>query len=100
VNITIIVEGDFMLEKGSFSFVALLVINPMLILMFQNCSFAPIAQSSVAKSSVAAQSRTISSVGIMDKAAPGSKSKFKDFGRQKASADCGSAPCPASATHR
>lgn len=88
-----------MLEKGSFSFVALLVINPMLILMFQNCSFAPVAQNAVAASSVESQSRTISSVGIMDKAAPGTKAKFKALGKQKASAECQGPSCSASQRH-
>lgn len=32
------------LNRGSFSFVALLVINPIVILMYQNCSVAPLHQ--------------------------------------------------------
>jgi hypothetical protein len=63
-----------MLERGGFSFVALLVINPLLILFFQNCSFAPVLHSEVAAQSVRpTQQREISSVGMMDRAAPGHK---------------------------
>lgn len=32
-----------MLNRGSFSFVAMLVINPVVILFYQNCSMAPIS---------------------------------------------------------
>ena len=32
-----------MLSKGSFSFVAMLVINPIVILFYQNCSMSPIS---------------------------------------------------------
>ena len=32
-----------MVNKGGFSFVALLVINPVVILFYQNCSMAPVS---------------------------------------------------------
>jgi hypothetical protein len=32
-----------MVNKGGFSFVAMLVINPVVILFYQNCSMAPIS---------------------------------------------------------
>jgi len=32
-----------MLNRGSFSFVAMLVINPIVILFYQNCSMSPIS---------------------------------------------------------
>ncbi|WP_413585491.1 hypothetical protein [Bdellovibrio sp. HCB274] len=32
-----------MVNKGSFSFVAMLVINPVVILFYQNCSMTPIS---------------------------------------------------------
>lgn len=32
-----------MLNRGSFSFVAMLVINPIVILFYQNCSMAPVS---------------------------------------------------------
>lgn len=32
-----------MMNRGSFSFVAMLVINPIVILFYQNCSVAPIS---------------------------------------------------------
>lgn len=32
-----------MIGKGSFSFVAMLVINPIVILFYQNCSMSPIS---------------------------------------------------------
>lgn len=35
--------GGSMMNKGSFSFVAMLVINPVVILFYQNCSMAPIS---------------------------------------------------------
>jgi len=52
-----------MLEKGSFSFVALLVINPVVILLFQNYSLLPVTQSQqLAARDMAPQKRNISSV--------------------------------------
>ncbi len=52
-----------MLEKGSFSFVALLVINPVVILLFQNYSLVPVTQSQqLAAKGLAPQKRSISSV--------------------------------------
>lgn len=33
-----------MINRGGFSFVAMLVINPVVILFYQNCSMAPISQ--------------------------------------------------------
>lgn len=33
-----------MINRGGFSFVAMLVINPIVILFYQNCSMAPISQ--------------------------------------------------------
>jgi hypothetical protein len=33
-----------MVNKGGFSFVAMLVINPIVILFYQNCSMSPISQ--------------------------------------------------------
>ena len=33
-----------MINRGSFSFVAMLVINPIVILFYQNCSMAPVSQ--------------------------------------------------------
>jgi hypothetical protein len=36
------------LNRGSFSFVALLVINPIVILFYQNCSMAPLGQQKTA----------------------------------------------------
>jgi hypothetical protein len=51
-----------MLERGGFSFVALLVINPLVILLYQNCSFLPVTQSELAAKEVMPQKRVISSV--------------------------------------
>lgn len=84
-----------MLEKGSFSFVALLVINPVLILLFQNCSFAPVGQTQAHAES--SQSRMVSSVGMMDKAAPGTKfHKNRPSLHKKSLAACsGKDLCPA-----
>ncbi len=33
-----------MINRGGFSFVAMLVINPVVILFYQNCSMAPVSQ--------------------------------------------------------
>ncbi|QDK39195.1 hypothetical protein [Bdellovibrio sp. NC01] len=33
-----------MINRGGFSFVAMLVINPIVILFYQNCSMAPVSQ--------------------------------------------------------
>ena len=33
-----------MVNRGGFSFVAMLVINPIVILFYQNCSMAPVSQ--------------------------------------------------------
>lgn len=51
-----------MLERGGFSFVALLVINPIAILLYQNCTFLPVAHSELVVREVASQKRVISSV--------------------------------------
>jgi len=56
-----------MLEKGGFSFVALLVINPVIILLYQNCSLLPAAQSQLAAKELMPQKRVISSVGTPEK---------------------------------
>jgi hypothetical protein len=56
-----------MLEKGSFSFVALLVINPVVILLYQNCSFLPVTQSELAAREMGSQKRAISSVAAPQK---------------------------------
>jgi hypothetical protein len=51
-----------MVERGSFSFVALLVINPILILLYQNCSLLPVTQSEIAAREVSTPKRGISSM--------------------------------------
>lgn len=56
-----------MLERGGFSFVALLVINPVAILLYQNCTFLPVAQSELASRDMLPQKRVISSVGTPEK---------------------------------
>lgn len=52
-----------MANKGSFSFVAMLVINPVIILFYQNCSMTP---QSYAKSQVV-QTRALASEGVTTK---------------------------------
>jgi hypothetical protein len=83
-----------MLEKGSFSFVALLVINPLLILLFQNCSFAPVTQSQVTAASGGSGPRDINSVGMMDKAAPGHKMRAHSLHKNLASCQGNKDLCP------
>lgn len=56
-----------MLERGGFSFVALLVINPVAILLYQNCSFLPVTHSELASRELAPQKRVISSVTTPEK---------------------------------
>jgi len=56
-----------MLERGGFSFVALLVINPVAILLYQNCTFLPVAQSELASREMLLQKRVISSVATPEK---------------------------------
>lgn len=56
-----------MLERGGFSFVALLVINPVAILLYQNCSFLPVAHSELASRELSPQKRMISSVAAPEK---------------------------------
>lgn len=51
-----------MLEKGGFSFIALLVINPIAILLYQNLVFQPLPQGELASREISHQRRTISSV--------------------------------------
>lgn len=58
-----------MANKGSFSFVAMLVINPVIILFYQNCSMTP---QSFAKSQVI-QTRAIASESGPIKAQVGPK---------------------------
>lgn len=51
-----------MIQRGGFSFVAMLVINPFVILFYQNCSMAPVSNASnLAQSPVIVQQRSISS---------------------------------------
>ena len=50
-----------MFERGGFSFVALLVINPIVILLFQNCALIPETQSEAVAKSMILQKRSISS---------------------------------------
>lgn len=59
-----------MIQRGGFSFVAMLVINPFVILFYQNCSMAPISHASKvaqtippAPAIIESQSRSISSEG-------------------------------------
>lgn len=56
-----------MLERGGFSFVALLVINPVAILLYQNCTFLPVTQSELASREMLPQKRVISSVSTPEK---------------------------------
>jgi len=56
-----------MLERGGFSFIALLVINPIVILLYQNCSLSPVTHSEVASRQLITQKRTMSSVGTPEK---------------------------------
>ncbi len=56
-----------MLERGGFSFVALLVINPVAILLYQNCTFLPAAQSELASRDMLPQKRVISSMNAPEK---------------------------------
>lgn len=56
-----------MLERGGFSFVALLVINPVAILLYQNCSILPVTHSELASRELVAQKRAISSVATPEK---------------------------------
>jgi hypothetical protein len=48
------------MNKGGFSFVAMLVINPVVILFYQNCSMAPVSYA--AKKTPPAVERQIASV--------------------------------------
>jgi hypothetical protein len=50
-----------MLNKGSFSFVAMLVINPIVILFYQNCSMAPISHAKNTSAPTAAITRAVAS---------------------------------------
>ena len=57
-----------MIQRGGFSFVAMLVINPFVILFYQNCSMAPISHASKVAQTIPpspaiieSQSRSISS---------------------------------------
>lgn len=56
-----------MLERGWFSFVALLVINPVAILVYQNYSLLPVSHSELASREMISQKRVISSVGTPEK---------------------------------
>jgi len=56
-----------MLERGWFSFVALLVINPVAILMYQNYSLVPVTHSELASRELVSQRRAISSVSTPEK---------------------------------
>lgn len=56
-----------MLERGWFSFVALLVINPVAILVYQNYSLLPVTHSELASREMISQKRVISSVSTPEK---------------------------------
>lgn len=56
-----------MLERGGFSFVALLVINPVAILLYQNCTFLPVSHSEIASRDMMTQKRSISSIATPEK---------------------------------
>lgn len=56
-----------MLERGGFSFVALLVINPLAILLYQNCSFLPVTHGELASKELLTQKRAISSVATPER---------------------------------
>lgn len=62
-----------MLERGGFSFVALLVINPVAILLYQNCSIVPVTHSELASRELVVQKRVISSVATPEKVEIGNK---------------------------
>lgn len=50
-----------MMSRGSFSFVAMLVINPVVILFYQNCSMTPVSHASNAPAKPAAIERQVAS---------------------------------------
>jgi hypothetical protein len=59
--------GGFMLERGRFSFVALLVINPIAILLFQNFTLLPATQNELATADLTPQKRAVSSMTTPEK---------------------------------
>jgi hypothetical protein len=56
-----------MLARGGFSFVALLVINPLVILLYQNSTFSPTGSRELASRNILPQKRFISSVTTTEK---------------------------------
>ena len=50
-----------MVNRGGFSFVAMLVINPIVILFYQNCSMTPISHAQNADQPVVSSLRSIAS---------------------------------------
>jgi hypothetical protein len=56
-----------MLERRGFGFLALLIINPLVILLYQNCSLTPVTKSEVAEQISLTQKRAISSMGTPQK---------------------------------
>lgn len=50
-----------MVNRGSFSFVAMLVVNPIVILFYQNCSMTPISYAKNTTPVPAVQSRNVAS---------------------------------------
>lgn len=49
------------MNKGSFSFVAMLVVNPIVILFYQNCSMTPVSYAKNSSPPPAAVVRTVAS---------------------------------------
>ncbi len=59
-----------MLRRRGFSLAVLLVVNPAVILLYQNCSFLPVTESQVASRNLMPQKRAISSIAIPEKIDP------------------------------
>lgn len=71
-----------MMNKGGFSFVAMLVINPIVILFYQNCSLSPVSH---AKNATTPHSITRQ---VASEEKPVSADIKKDQCAEKDSADC------------
>lgn len=59
-----------MMNKGGFSFVAMLVINPVVILFYQNCSMAPVSHAAKKAPAINRQVASESKPVLLSKAGP------------------------------
>ncbi|MDG0815264.1 hypothetical protein [Bdellovibrio svalbardensis] len=67
-----------MINRGGFSFVAMLVINPVVILFYQNCSMAPVSQAKNSPPPIAIRQVASEAKPVIAKIKPACEENKKD----------------------